>query len=370
MKHILFIDTGNEFGGGTKSLLPLLEHLGKQNLKVSAFFSKDYDTPYNKSILTHIKSLGINALSPQTPPKLAKLKREVLRLFSKDLAKKAQYKLDYNFALNLLKKVRPDAIHLNNHFSTNLAYMHAANTLKIKTIQHLRKNSDIEAFKLEILKNLDFTPISVSLSTYEFYSKFLKLQKHIIYNPAIMQPPQKPNNQTSEGINILMAANYLELKGHELVFDAFLSLKRKDIRLFLAGSGELSSSAKIKLEKLKDAGIAKELGFVSDMASLYLKADYLLGFSSDEGLPRVVIEGLSMGLSVIFSDIAVAKEIKAISQNKQNFHIVKRQASSLSMLLEGLKNIEKTPDLNIISKFNKQGYLDGVMKIYADLNLV
>lgn len=371
MKHILFIDTGNEFGGGTKSLLPLLEHLSKQNLKVSVFFSTDYATPYkNQSILTYIKSLGINTLKPQTPPKLAKIKKEILRLFSKNAALKTQYKLDYNFALELLKQTKVDAIHLNNHFSTNLSYIHAANKLGIKVIQHLRKNAKIEPFKLEILKNLNFTPISVSLSTYEFYAKFLNLKKIIVYNPAITNNTEEPSNQAHEGIKILMAANYLELKGHEIVFDAFLKLKRKDISLILAGDGKLSDSARKKLEALKNMNIASELGFVSNMNGLYQQADYLLGFSSDEGLPRVVLEGLSMGLGVIFSDIAVAHEIKNISQNKDNFHIVSRNAHALSLVLESLKQTNKIADQNIINKFSKDSYLKGISKIYSDLDLL
>ena len=64
---------------------------------------------------------------------------------------------------------------------------------------------------------------------------------------------------------------------------------------------------------------AQYLGFVKQMNEIYKNCDYVLGFSSDEGLPRVVIEGLSSGLGVIYSNIPVISEILISHQKKKIF---------------------------------------------------
>lgn len=67
------------------------------------------------------------------------------------------------------------------------------------------------------------------------------------------------------------------------------------------------------------SGKAQYLGFVQQMGEIYKNCDYVLGFSSDEGLPRVIIEGLSCGLGIIYSNIPVIREIYNISSKKKIF---------------------------------------------------
>lgn len=371
MKRVLFIDTGLEFGGGTKSLLALLNGLIEQNIRLEAYFLNDYKTPDNKQISAVLNQIGVKVIPPKPIKKINKLKKEILRLLGKEWVLRAEFKIKLKQARELLSELKPDVIHLNNHFSTNLEYIKAANELGIKVIQHLRKNAAIEPFKLKILKNLDFAPICVSNSTYEFYNSMIKIKKHIVYDPFTVDKSSdlKPSKQ-NHPLSFLMAANYLSLKGHELVFDAFLALKRSDVRLLLAGSGELTPSARTKLEKLKSQGIASELGFVSNMSSVYEMADFLIIFSSNEGLPRVAIEALSKGLGIIFSDIAVAHELKELCTQKEKFFIVKREPNKLSNLMQNLQSSPKIPDQNIIDKFSQQAYISEVLKIYKELNII
>lgn len=41
-----------------------------------------------------------------------------------------------------------------------------------------------------------------------------------------------------------MPANFLKLKGHDLVFDAMLNLNRDDLKLYIAGSGSFEKKDK------------------------------------------------------------------------------------------------------------------------------
>ncbi|AVK81629.1 glycoside hydrolase [Campylobacter fetus subsp. testudinum] len=380
MKKILFIDTGLEYGGGTKSFLYLLGALSSKNeYKIYVYFENDYMVG-DKKISSIIESYGAKFIYFEHKKRICKFKKELLRLFSKKLLDKVLYKNDLDFAIKLFnnigtninssyelnKKIDINLVHLNNHFSTNLAYNEAANLLGIKVIQHLRKNSKIEDFKLSKLKKLSFLAISVSNSTYDFYANQMEISKNIVYNPVIYSGLATNQHLDNSDISIIMPANFLSLKGHSLVFDAFLGLKRDDVKLYLAG-GEVDKKLIKKLQILEEQGKVKYLGFIKNMDEIYAKSDYILGFSSDEGLPRVVIEGLSAGLGVIYSDIPVIKEIYNISSNKDNFHIVKRDSASLLECLKKLKKpSSKEPDMAIISNFSLENYLCKIEKIYKD----
>ena len=237
MKKILFIDTGIEYGGGTKSLLYLLEELNQENnFEISVYFENDY-LVQDRKILDVIKDKNIKILNLENPKfQIPKLKREIFRIFCKNLIKKEKYKHDLKFAKELLSKDKFDFIHLNNHFSTNLAYIEAANILNIKAIQHLRKNASLEKFEVDILKNLKFKAISVSGSTYQFYSKYLSFENEVIYDPVCIEKQNKEAIKFDE-VSIIMPANFLKLKGHNLVFDAMLNLQRGDLKLYIAGGG-------------------------------------------------------------------------------------------------------------------------------------
>ena len=380
MKKILFVDTGREYGGGTKSFLYLLRGLAaRQKYELCAFFETDYESGGRK-ISQIIEEVGAKFIKFEPKKQPSKLKKELLRALGGQMLAKYLYKKDYDYALCLLRQVRPDILHLNNHFSTNLAYIAAANSLNIAVVQHLRKNSAIEPFKLEILKRLKFTPVCDSNATYEpVEAPILKLEKS---EAGENLSPSQTNLKNSgddksaalkakfdaEKINIVMPANFLTLKGHELVFDALADLKRSDVKVYFAGGGELKAGAKAKFDALIRSGKAEYLGFVSKMDEIYAACDYVLGFSSDEGLPRVVIEALGCGLGVVYSDIAVIREIYEISSKKQDFFIVQRSSDALLACFEGLrKPASKSPDDAVIKAFSIENYLRGIDRIYSEL---
>ena len=121
MKKILFVDTGREYGGGTKSFLYLLRGLvAQQKYELCAFFETDYETGGRK-ISQIIEDSGAKFIKFEPKKQPSKLKKELLRALGGQILAKYLYKKDYDYALCLLRQVQPDILHLNNHFSTNLA---------------------------------------------------------------------------------------------------------------------------------------------------------------------------------------------------------------------------------------------------------
>ena len=64
MKNILFIDTGYEYGGGTKSFLYLLEGLMKypNEYNFYVFFEHDYLINNDKTINQYLKTLNVTVI--------------------------------------------------------------------------------------------------------------------------------------------------------------------------------------------------------------------------------------------------------------------------------------------------------------------
>lgn len=84
----------------------------------------------------------------------------------------------------------------------------------------------------------------------------------------------------------------------------------------------LKKKTKDKLDILVKNGLVVNLGFVENMDEIYPKFDYILSFSENEGFPRVVIEALSYGLGVIFSNINVINEKFTISLQRKMIFIL------------------------------------------------
>jgi GalNAc-alpha-(1->4)-GalNAc-alpha-(1->3)-diNAcBac-PP-undecaprenol alpha-1,4-N-acetyl-D-galactosaminyltransferase len=360
-KNILYIDTGCEYGGGTKSFLYLLEYLDKSKFKPFVFFENDYIVD-NKKISEIIEEKGGKFITFEKFNGISKLKKEFLRIISKDKLKKEIIKLKIEYVRKFFNSFnfKVNVIHLNNHFGTNLEYIYVSNELNIPVIQHLRKNSELSKIEIDILKNLNFNTISVSNATYNFYSKYLEIKNNIVYNPFLINSEEIQLN--NKKIKILFPANYLENKGHFLVFKALENLE--NIELILAGDGKFDKKTLNLKNKLQNV---RELGFIKNIDKFYKEVDYIISFSQNEGLPRVIIEGLLYGCGIISSDYDAVKEICELSE-KRNFYIIKRNVKILRNLLQNLKPINyKIPDKKIKLIFSIENYINSIENLYKSL---
>jgi len=373
MKNILFIDTGFEYGGGTKSFLYLLEGLQKYSDQYNfyVFFEHNYFISNNKTINQYLKSLKVNVIKNNFYcKKISKIQKEIYRLISKSLLQKKEIQHKIKFAEQVLQSNHFDIIHLNNHFGTNLEYIISANNLKIPVIQHLRKNSLLSHYQLKLLKGLSFRTISVSKATYQFYNRQLSIDNNVIYNPFPLKLKELETNINVNNniVKIFMPANYLENKGHKLVFQALDNISREDIKVYLAGSGSFDIQTNSLKDKLIKDNKLVELGFIEDIDKYYQISDYVLSFSQNEGLPRTVVEGLMRGCHIITSNYEVSFEIKKLLLNQNVYTILPRESHSLEMCLMDLKPVNhKEVDLNIKQVFSLENYVSAVYNYYKQM---
>lgn len=102
---------------------------------------------------------------------------------------------------------------------------------------------------------------------------------------------------------VTMIAEFIPRKRHVDVIEALAQLDDPAVHLLLAGAGPLRSEIEALAEAAGVGGRTHFLGYRSDIPVILAASDVLLLPSLQEGLPRSVLEAMSMGVPVIASRI-------------------------------------------------------------------
>lgn len=112
--------------------------------------------------------------------------------------------------------------------------------------------------------------------------------------------------------NLLMLGRLGKRKGTYDLINAIENVKKKipDIKLYLAGDGEIENCKKIVKEKNLDNNI-KIVGWVNleGKLSLLQKSSILVLPSYNEGLPMAILEGMACGKAIISTTVGAIPEV-------------------------------------------------------------
>jgi teichuronic acid biosynthesis glycosyltransferase TuaC len=111
------------------------------------------------------------------------------------------------------------------------------------------------------------------------------------------------------GLILLSVGNLIEAKGHHLVIEALLDLP--EAYLVIAGSGERREHLEQLATRL---GVLSRVRFTgalapAELVGYYNASDVLVLASEREGMPNVILEGLSCGLPVVAMDCGGVAEV-------------------------------------------------------------
>ena len=150
-KKILLLDTGNEWGGGTNSLLELLKRIDRQQFDILCCFYHNYRRGQGDSIGDVLTSLDIPVMfiTQRRQPRWAKVLKELMRslvFFSRSLRLKATRWVDTLWRIQPnAKKIRQalvqhnsDLLYMNNQPGSNAEGYLAAEGLPGTLVQHCR----------------------------------------------------------------------------------------------------------------------------------------------------------------------------------------------------------------------------------------
>jgi len=120
---------------------------------------------------------------------------------------------------------------------------------------------------------------------------------------------QKELGIPSEKKIFLFPAEFNPGKRHIDAIEAMELTRREDASLLFAGSGKLEDAMKKYVEKRALCGQVKFLGDQEDIPLLLKMSIALISPSLREGLPRVILEAMSMNTPVIATDIRGSRDL-------------------------------------------------------------
>ncbi len=319
--HVLILDTGHEWGGGTNSLLELVARLPKERYRLRAVFTRDYRRGDGETIGQALAARGVRfhhlVLPRSGREKLAREVGRALRL--------GRPRREFLFRHDLRWRIRPAAarlaalieaekVHLvycNNQPSTNLAGILAAGVAGIPCVAHIRKEAALRPFEVGAANAHVARFICVSRAMRDHYAA-LGIDAGriaVVYNGLDVGRPLPPADgeayrtwgitQTQPVVGAV--GSLLKLKGYDLLLEAFAMVRRDgraDARLVILGEGPERQALAAAARRFEVAEAVHLAGFVADPLPVMARFDVLAVPSSTEGCPRSVLEAMFLGCPV------------------------------------------------------------------------
>lgn len=334
-RKILLFDSGKEWGGGTNSMLELLKRIDQQRFDITCCFYHNYTRAGGESIEQVLNSIGIPMLilPARRQPRWAKLSKEVGRslLFFSRPARKA-----FTRKMDTLWRIQPDArrlrdllqeggyqiLYMNNQPGSNEEGYHAVKALPVTLIQHCRIEPVLSPSLTSLVNQRVDKIIAVSHGVEKVLVDNGVSSKYCVtVNNAIdiHQPlPDRTKMRESLGLDedtfvfgsigslIARKANHHTLEALAMFRQRHPEAKWK---MLLIGEGPDRTALETQAKTL---GIHQHLiftGFRNNPFDYLATFDTFILASSSEGLPRVVLEAMLLGIPAIGSDVTGTAEL-------------------------------------------------------------
>jgi glycosyltransferase involved in cell wall biosynthesis len=162
------------------------------------------------------------------------------------------------------------------------------------------------------------------------------------FHPELRLEAQQEFQVTDMDLVIGFTGRVSRVKRLDILLQAVrnLSLTYPQIRLLIAGDGELLKTLKAKAESLGIYGMVRWLGFTSDIPKVLAALDIYVQPSINEGLSLSILEAMSAGVPVIATRVGSADEI--IKDKKTGILIPPK---SISHMEDAIRWMIENPDL-------------------------
>jgi len=335
-KKILLLDTGNEWGGGTNSMLELLKRIDRSQFDLHCCFYHNYSRGKGDSIEQVLTALGIPILFiPQRKqPRWAKIGKELLRslvFFNRQLRLRATQRVDAVWRIQPnARQIRQrladghfDLLYMNNQPGSNLEGYLAAEGLPVTVVQHCRIEPVLNRELVERVNHRVDAIIAVSngvrqvlldngvrpekcFTVFNAIDIWQPLPARAAMRSQLLQISDDTFVFGSIGSLIPRKSNHHILSALEKFSAAFPAARWRMIML-----GEGPELSKLQ-QQAEQAGIADRVvftGFRSNALEYLAALDVFILASKSEGLPRVVLEAMLLNTAVIGSRVTGTAEL-------------------------------------------------------------
>ncbi len=398
MKNILILDTGNEWGGGTNSLLEFLKRADKDRYAFTALFYRNYEKGSESDMRTEMEKLDIAFVlferkRQPTPAKVLKNLIRSLFFWNKRLANRFVFFVDYHFRIRPnaqeiarnLRDMKIDLIYMNNQPSSNLEGILAAGESGTLALQHCRKEAALNSFEVAAVNKWLPKIICVSKSIRQsLIDQGVEAEKcSVVYNgidsgviPETV--PSKIRKQWRIADDEILVGTVGSLNKGKRVKDLVEAMSIvalgtvKPIKCIVVGEGREKGH-------LIEMGCRNSLGdkiiftgFLSDAISHTNAMDIFVLPSEKEGLPRVILEAMLMGKPVIACDVPGSSEL--VVHGKTGILVPVGSPDSLAAALLTLiedsdlrERMGAEGKKRVVSNFTIGNYVKGVEQILDEI---
>jgi glycosyltransferase involved in cell wall biosynthesis len=340
--RILILDTGKEWGGGTQSLIELLRR-SNDKYQFLAVFYYNYGHGNASTIQETLEALGIETLIlPQRRiPFSAKLAKEVakaLLFFSRPATRMSVFLIDFLWRIQpnarrlsqLIRERQIGLVYMNNQPASNLEAIIAARVCAVPAVQHCRKVTALNSLERKWVNRDLRKMICVSEGVRNtFVAGGVLAQKCIVVHNGIdlsARPGLSAEQIRSklgipvDAIVIGTVGSMIPLKRVDLLIDALQGLRNyPTLRCLIVGDGPELHRLKALAQKRGVLGNCLFAGFQRDALSFINAMDIFVLSSTQEGLPRVILEAMLLSKPVVASNVTGSSELVMESETGRLF---------------------------------------------------
>jgi len=183
-------------------------------------------------------------------------------------------------------------------------------------------------------------PLADRIVTVSEYDRILALEQRVAPSDKIIRIhngvhdclPCPPANPAGTGVRIVMTGRFSPQKDHVCLLHTLARLRHLDWTLDLVGHGPLQAPAIALAGALGIQDRIRFLGARNDVCAVLRGADVYVLVSNWEGLPRSILEAMSVGLPVVASDVGGVSEV--VQEADTGFLVPRKDDRRLAERLE------------------------------------
>jgi glycosyltransferase involved in cell wall biosynthesis len=328
VKRILLLDTGNEWGGGTNSMIELLKRIDRSRFAVTACFYHNYRHG-DSTLRDALGALGIPLLILPTgrQPRWAKLAKELARgmlFWHRPWRAAAVFRIELSWRIgpraralaDVLRRRDYDLLYMNNQPASNLEGYLAAEMAGVPAVQHCRIEPKLNAAERAVVNRVARKIICVSHGVAEILTQQgVRRELCQVVHNAIDIRQSLPSAQALPGVGpgvpvIGTIGSLLKRKSVDQLLRAVARLPA-DLapHVLIVGEGPEDPSLRALAAELGITGRVTFAGFQQRPLPWLAAMDVFVLASSSEGLPRVILEAMLLEKPVVASAVNGSKEV-------------------------------------------------------------
>lgn len=391
LTRILLLDTGNEWGGGTNSMMELLKRIDRTRFAVTCAFYRDYRRGKAGRLLSEeLADIGIPLVIVPTrrQPRWAKLAKELARgllFWHRAWRARAVFAIEMCWRIRpraaalaaLLRREKFDLLYMNNQPASNLEGYLAAEQTGVPVVQHCRSEPKLNAGERDAANRIVRAVICVS------HGVAAALVRQGV-NPALCQvvhngidtrqalPAPQPLPGVPPGVPVLgTIGSLLKRKAVDHLLRAAAKLPQ-DLAPHVLIVGEGPEEAALR-RLVVDLGLQSRVifaGFQKQSLPWLAALDVFVLTSPSEGLPRVILEAMLLAKPVVASNVTGTNEVAADGETGLLYPYgdIDALAAHLTTLLRDPTRAHALGEAGrrrASAEFSIEHYVDGVTNILA-----